>query len=56
MAYTLNRYPSKYGVVLRGKVKLPEHQKSAIREELQIILSKARDVVASNPNHIESGA
>lgn len=51
MAYTLNRYPSRYGVVWRGRHNLPDYQRENLREDLDAILRWATTVVANNPVH-----
>ena len=51
MAYSLNRYPSKYGVLWRGRHNLSEYQQECLREDLDLVLRRAAEVVTSNPAH-----
>jgi hypothetical protein len=51
LAYALNRYPPKYGVVHGGRSNLPSYQRDFIRHELEIIISHAAGVVTNEPRH-----
>jgi hypothetical protein len=51
LAFALNRYPPKYGVLHAGRSNLPEYQRDYLRHELGIIISHAASVVASHPRH-----
>lgn len=54
LAYALNRYPPKYGVVHGGRSNLPSYQRDYIRHELEIIISHAAGVVTAQPRHSAS--
>lgn len=51
LAYALNRYPPKYGVLYGGRSNLPAYQRDYIRNELEIIISHAAGVVTARPRH-----
>ncbi len=51
LAYALNRYPPKYGVLHAGNTKLPPYYLDHIRQELRLIISHAGAVVGKNPRH-----
>lgn len=51
LAYALNRYPSKYGVVRGGRRSLHPTYVDFIRYELGMLISQAARVVSENPNH-----
>lgn len=51
LAYALNRYPAKYGVLHGGTSSLPDYQLDFIRHELSLILCHAAGVVGSHPRH-----
>ena len=51
LAYSLNRYPPKYGVLHGGTSSLPSYQQDFIRHELGLIIFHAAGVVASHPRH-----
>jgi len=51
LAYSLNRYPPKYGVIRRGRTNLPAYQRDFMRHELNVIISHAINVIASAPRH-----
>jgi hypothetical protein len=51
LAYTLNRYPPKYGVLRGGRTNLPPYQRDFMRHELGIIISHAINIIASSPRH-----
>ena len=55
LAYALNRYPHKYGVLHKGRESLPSYQRAFMREELMIIISHAAGVVSSKPRHVPVG-
>ncbi len=52
LAYALNRYPPKYGVLHKGREFWPTYQRAYMREELLIVISHAARVVASSPRHV----
>ena len=54
LAYALNRYPPKYGVIHAGTSNLPSYQRDYIRHELEIIISHAAGVVKAQPRHSTS--
>jgi len=51
LAYSLNRYPPKYGVLRGGRANLPPYQRDFMRHELGVIISHAVNVIASAPRH-----
>jgi hypothetical protein len=51
LAYSLNRYPPKYGVLRSGRANLPPYQRDFMRHELGIIISHALNIIASSPRH-----
>ena len=51
LAYSLNRYPPRYGVQRNGKANLPEKEHTAIRIEFTAILSRAVRMVSDKPRH-----
>jgi hypothetical protein len=51
LAYSLNRYPPKYGVIRGGRSNLPAYQRDFMRHELNVIISHAVNVIASAPRH-----
>ena len=51
LAYSLNRYPPKYGVLRGGRANLPPYQRDFMRHELGVIISHALNIVASSPRH-----
>jgi hypothetical protein len=51
LAYSLNRYPPKYGVLRGGRANLPPYQRDFMRHELGVIISHALNVIASSPRH-----
>jgi len=51
LAYALNRYPPKYGVLHGGTSSLPAYQLDFIRHELGLILCHAAGLVGSHPRH-----
>ena len=51
IAYALNRYPPRYGVMYSGRTKLPGYQLDYLRHELDLVLTHAAGIVASSPRH-----
>ena len=51
LAYALNRYPAKYGVVRDGQRSLHPTYLDFMRHELGMLIHQAARVVSSNPNH-----
>ena len=51
LAYSLNRYPPRYGVQRNGAANLPEKEQTAIRIELAAIMSRAVRMVSDKPRH-----
>jgi hypothetical protein len=51
LAYALNRYPPKYGVIHGGTSNLPSYQRDYIRHELEIIISHAAGIITARPRH-----
>jgi len=51
LAYSLNRYPPRYGVRRNGKASLPEKERTAIRIELSPILARAARMISDKPRH-----
>jgi len=51
LAYSLNRYPPKYGVLRGGRTNLPLYQRDFMRHELGVIISHAMNIIASSPRH-----
>ena len=51
LAYALNRYPPKYGVLHAGNTKLPPYHLDHISQELRLIISHAGAVVGKHPRH-----
>jgi hypothetical protein len=51
LAYSLNRYPPKYGVLRGGRANLPPYQRDFMRHELGVIISHALNIIASAPRH-----
>ncbi len=51
LAYALNRYPPKYGVLHAGSTKLPPYHVDHIRQELRLIIAHAGAVVGKSPRH-----
>ncbi len=51
LAFGLNRYSPKYGVVVQGKMRIPLHHMEFIRHELLSVLSEAARTIATNPRH-----
>lgn len=51
LAYTLNRYPAKYGVILSGRRSLHPTYLDFMRYELGMLINHAARVVASHPHH-----
>jgi hypothetical protein len=51
LAYALNRYPPKYGVLHAGNTKLPPSHLDYIRRELCLVISHAGAVVGNRPRH-----
>ena len=51
LAYSLNRYPARYGVQRNGSARLPEKEQTAIRIELGAIMSRAVGMISDKPRH-----
>ena len=51
LAYALNRYPAKYGVLRSGRRSLHPTYVDFMRYELGMLISQAARVVSGNPNH-----
>ena len=51
LAYSLNRYPPRYGVQRNGSASLPEKEHTAIRIELAVIMGRAVRMVSDKPRH-----
>jgi hypothetical protein len=51
LAYALNRYPPKYGVLHAGSTKLLPYHLDHIRQELRLIVTHAGTVVGKRPRH-----
>ena len=51
LAYALNRYPSKYGVIRGGRRSLHPTYLDFMRYELGMLISQAARVVSSRPHH-----
>jgi hypothetical protein len=51
LAYSLNRYPPRYGVRRNGKPNLPEKERAAIRVELATIMARAARMISDKPRH-----
>ncbi len=51
LAYTLNRFPPKYGVARSGKIEFPQHERDSLRQDMAFILALAVGVVSSKPRH-----
>ena len=51
LAYTLNRFPPKYGVVRSGRIEFPQNERDSLRQDMAFILALAVGVVSSKPRH-----
>ena len=51
LAYSLNRYPPRYGVLRGGRTNLPPYQRDFMRHELGVIISHSLSVVGASPRH-----
>jgi hypothetical protein len=51
LAYSLNRYPPRYGVQRNGERSLPEKERAAIRIELATIMARAARMISDKPRH-----
>jgi hypothetical protein len=51
LAYSLNRYPPRYGVRRDGKPSLPEKERATIRLELATIMARAARMISDKPRH-----
>jgi hypothetical protein len=51
LAYSLNRYPPKYGVLRGGRANLPPYQRDFMRHELGVIISHTLSIIAASPRH-----
>ena len=51
LAYGLNRTRTRYGVEVRGRVRMPPHELDFIRHDLLVSLHDAAQAVARNPRH-----
>jgi hypothetical protein len=51
LAYALNRYPAKYGVIKNGKRSLHPTALEFMRLELGMLINQAARVVSSHPHH-----
>jgi len=56
LAYGLNRFRPRYGVEVRGKLRVPPHELEFIRHELMTVLHDAAVAVAENPRHDSPGS
>ena len=51
LAYTLNRFPPKYGVERNGKVELPPKQRGRLRQDMALLLPVAVETISNRPRH-----
>lgn len=51
LAYALNRYPPRYGVLYGGTTNMPSYQLDFIRHEIGMIIHHAAGIVATQPRH-----
>ena len=51
LAYSLNRYPGKYGVLRGGRTNLPPYHRDFMRHELGVIISHTSNIIALSPRH-----
>jgi competence protein ComFB len=55
LAYALNRLAPRYGVVMRGKIRLRRHDMEFIRHETLRALAESARKIAANPRHKGKG-
>jgi hypothetical protein len=55
LAYGLNRSRARYGVEVRGKIRMPPHELDFVRHDLLAALDAAAHAVAENPRHDSPG-
>jgi hypothetical protein len=51
LAYGLNRIRPRYGVEVKGRIRMPPHELEFIRHELLAAITEAAEKVAGNPRH-----
>lgn len=51
LAYTLNRFPPKYGVERNGEVSLPRKQRDRLRQDMAFLLPLAVETISGRPRH-----
>jgi competence protein ComFB len=51
LAFALNRFPPRYGVMTNGHTRFPDLQREFIRHELELLLTQAARIVAARPHH-----
>jgi len=55
LAYGLNRFRPRYGVEVRGRIRMPPHELDFIRHDLLTTLHEAARAVTENPRHDSLG-